>query len=209
MPHFDVTSEERKSRLVGWSAFKAASHYDSIRSRIEDALQPHAFAFSRHLTLDGSERHLFAVNDCGSLTLGSRARARVSMPWSETQPAISFPIELQLTELSRLKDGWDGPNSRAPRREVIHDIELVVAVIAAKTRTADVEVDEDGNVILAWWSPNRRQRFELAFRGTGRVVGTLVSLDGNGVPAWRADATDVMELVRRMGTQQVAALIEG
>ncbi len=116
------------------------------------------------------------------------------------------PIEAQFDHLKRLKDGWDGRDATAPSAEAIHDLECVKHVLGM-CKAPTIEIEDEGGISLSWSNTQSHSEFTLTFRGTGRVVGTLVSLSQGGNVAWRLPVSIERELVNRLQEADVEALI--
>ena len=136
----------------------------------------------------------------GLAELGAHVTEVMFVPYSKS------PIETQVDQLKRLKDGWDGGNACAPSENALRDLESVVHLLVW-CRASTVEVEDDGSVSLSWHNPEAERSFSLTFRGTGRVVGTLVSLADNANAAWRLSTGAELDFYDNIHVDEVEALL--
>ena len=103
-----------------------------------------------------------------------------------------------LMNLSRLRDGWAGAGSKAISKNVLADIGALAPLMPPNASKPKVEVDADGEeVVFSWTSPDFRDRFSLTLRGTGRVVGAVVSPTNGESGVWRYLVSD-RDLARKL-----------
>lgn len=125
------------------------------------------------------------------------------------EPQASQISELHISSVSarldRLKDGWAGPGSVAPSQGVIDDVALAcVAIYQAANLEPEVEVDEDGTVVLEW---RRGQRaFCLTFLGNRRLVGTI-SPWTEGYGPWQAQVSDELLILSKLEDPAVESFV--
>lgn len=83
-----------------------------------------------------------------------------------TRDGWSDELQAVLEEVGRLKDGWAGPASIAPKAGAVRDIQSVVALLPIGTKKPSVEVDpSDGEVKLAWRSSTEPRSLAISISG--------------------------------------------
>ncbi|VVT14839.1 hypothetical protein [Hoeflea sp. EC-HK425] len=93
--------------------------------------------------------------------------------------ATSWAMRI-VSELGRLKEGWAGEGSAAPKSSIGRDILTVYPQIDA--RNPDVEIDDEtGNVSFRWFGRDALSAVTMNFIGEGKIVVTYtrVSVEGS------------------------------
>ena len=182
-------------------------------------------AITERLKCQLSEYLLGCPNDQGTIcanplipTLNfigeNQARQKVmfgTLRSSHTRPKHDVPthekpshFEAITVHLERLRDGWSGPESKAPPDNVIDDLRKACIAIQQIAVSPSVEVDDDGEVIFEWQRDG--QAFCLTFSGNGYVIGTL-SPWTPGYPAWRVPVQDEVAIVEKLEHDTLQAVI--
>jgi hypothetical protein len=93
------------------------------------------------------------------------------------------PFAEQITrELDRLTDGWYGPGSKAPGREVLQDLDAVLSQLLTDAPKPDVEIDDDtGAVTLRWGGAEGDIMLALVFNGDRHVVAVTTRVAAGAV----------------------------
>jgi hypothetical protein len=105
-------------------------------------------------------------------------------------------------ELSQLRDGWNGDQSRAPSGYVYNDLWEIGKSIPHHAVPPEVEVDDDGSVALRWDTDTHF--FALTLQGNGRVTGTMYPRSA-GIPAQFSvsDRNAILEFMDRDDIKQL------
>ncbi|WP_436124121.1 hypothetical protein [Aminobacter sp. LjRoot7] len=109
-----------------------------------------------------------------------------------------------VVHLERLRNGWAGPQSIAPSKEIVRDISLAAVSMEKVLVAPDIEVDEDGTVVFEW--KNGGRSFCLTFTGNGTVVGTISPWNA-AEPPWRANVKDEIAIAEKLETESISAFI--
>lgn len=125
---------------------------------------------------------------------------------TQDTPPVGFVnyIDSITVHLERLSDGWAGPDCIAPPKRVIDDISRASVAMQQVSISPEIEVDEDGTVVLEWESNGRA--FCLTFMGKGQVVGTLSPWSAD-YPAWRLPVEDEIAIAEKLEESCLAAFI--
>lgn len=103
-----------------------------------------------------------------------------------------------LHRIRRLREGWNGSGSCAPTKEAANDIAAVAHVLDNLAKTPYCEIEDDGSIKLSWANKEQTRKLVLTFRGTGRVVGSLVTADGSPGDVWKLSTSSEQELCSRL-----------
>lgn len=108
-------------------------------------------------------------------------------------------IDKIITELGRLKIGWDGEAAQPPSQLLLNQIEQVLQALPQETKEPEVEIDpSDGSVVTRWWGEGNASAFSLTFTGNGKVYG-VASSTAEEVPAsWECDVHDETKIEDRI-----------
>jgi hypothetical protein len=111
--------------------------------------------------------------------------------------ASAFSLEVIVTQLARLNDGWAGPGSVAPSEAVLNDALAVSSCLPPNVQPPETEVDaEDGCVTLIWKGEKSVQFFAIIFSGNGAVMGVAPN-QANYKP-WRLPVSDELGIVSKL-----------
>lgn len=104
-----------------------------------------------------------------------------------------------ITELGRLKTGWDGDTAPAPANSLLNQMERVLRTLPHATREPEVEVDpSDGSVVARWWGEDNQIAFTMTFTGNGKVYGIISSINETPPPSWECSVQDETKIVDRI-----------
>ncbi|RYZ82453.1 MAG: hypothetical protein EOP06_21635 [Proteobacteria bacterium] len=138
-------------------------------------------------------------------SLGSQATGLASHSYLASNR--SNGRERIVADLGRLKDGWAGPGSKAPKATVIRDIERIFSAFENDTSLPNVEVDgEDGTAVMYWQID--RNAFSLMINGDGKISGVL-SPSRHDYKVWTVSSSETEKLARRLADSVIAHLIKG
>ncbi|MBB3972508.1 hypothetical protein [Hansschlegelia beijingensis] len=131
--------------------------------------------------------------------------SNVSLSDLTANPLSQIYINSVSARLERLRDGWAGPDTVAPSQRVIDDVaRACVAVYQAADVEPEVEVDQDGTVVLEW---RRGQRaFCLTFLGNGRLVGTISPWTEDYAP-WQVPVSDELAIISKLEDPAVESFV--
>lgn len=119
-------------------------------------------------------------------------------------PPLINPFYSILMHLERLSDGWNGPGSEAPSYSVIQDVSRLLQAFDSVRLWPEIEVDDDGTVVLEW--RNGERAFALSFTGNGFVVGT-VSPGSAAYPAWRIKSDEKASITDKLSEQSLNGFV--
>ncbi|MCR9056299.1 MAG: hypothetical protein NXI02_03110 [Rhodobacteraceae bacterium] len=112
-----------------------------------------------------------------------------------------------IQQLKRLRAGWDGPDSCAPEKQAIKDIEVSAHIIDELAKKPACEIEEDGSIKLSWSNRDNNRKLVLTFRGKGRIVGSLVTTDGSPGAVWKVAVTNEHELSHRLDDEKLDEIL--
>ncbi len=121
--------------------------------------------------------------------------------------SVKSEIDAKLDHLKRLTDGWDGGDTCAPSPNALEDFAKIIHLLG-KYRLPNIEIEEEGGVSLFWHDREMRSEFSLTFRGTKRVVGTLVSLVDGENSAWRVNVDRERQILGHLQEHAIEALVK-
>lgn len=119
-------------------------------------------------------------------------RQRASSGWFDKLDKI-------ITELGRLKNGWDGDSAPAPSQSLLNQMERALRALPHETSEPSIEVDpSDGSVAVRWWADDHNSAFSLNFTGNERVYGVFSSIDQPPPPSWDCFVNDETKIIDRI-----------
>lgn len=133
------------------------------------------------------------------------------MPTSTLLPkAWLARLDRIISELGRLKAGWDGAGSRPLPHSMLVQIETALAVLPSETQEPDVEVDgSDNSVTFRWWASGEETAFAMTFTGNGKVHGVTSSTLMTPPPAWHCSVNEDTKLLDRIDHPMIRNALTG
>lgn len=212
------------SRSVGYGASSASPISRDIVSEVFDDSFISADSWLLHPAVDAATeeadvlvRPALAINSCvviggghGFTDILAGLNERMGhvasgATWGKTlgkhselgaQKADSLALNL-VRNIGRLKDGWAGPDSRAPSSTVTDDILRILFSTNILVRGAEpeIEVEADyGFVSLRWFDADHQNSLTITFYGGGRIIATYSSLVAPRLGAREFSTQDIGEL---------------
>lgn len=107
-------------------------------------------------------------------------------------------------DLSRLKDGWAGPGTLAPRSSVLSNLGVLVSALPLRADIPEFEVDSgDGTLTLVWNSGSRS--FSLIVLGNGKVVGVMSPAEGYA--AWTLPIAKEAQITEKLEDERLSSFL--
>jgi hypothetical protein len=111
-------------------------------------------------------------------------------------------------ELGRVKDGWAGPGTVAPSKRVLADVETVAMRLPLNLKTPTIDIDEEeGSVALRWIAADKESSFSLVFRGNGKVLGVLATIEPPRSVSWSLGVREEVQIAFKLEENLVRNLI--
>ncbi|MGY3035923.1 hypothetical protein ACVIIV_005093 [Bradyrhizobium sp. USDA 4354] len=111
-------------------------------------------------------------------------------------------------ELGRVRDGWAGPGTVAPSKRVLADVETVAMRLPLNLKTPLIDIDEeDGSVALRWIAADKESSFSLVFRGNGKVLGVLATIEPPRSVSWSLGVREEVQIAFKLDENLVRNLI--
>lgn len=165
------------------------------------------FRSSTPRTMSGKARGEFFASLLSLLPANAEfeweAPHKLAQPWlPHRQKLVSGwfeKLDRIITELGRLKTGWDGDAAPAPANSLLNQMERVLRTLPHNTREPEVEVDpSDGSVVARWWDGDNQTAFTMTFTGNSKVYGISSSMNETPPPSWECSVDDETKIVDRI-----------
>lgn len=119
-------------------------------------------------------------------------RISVASGWSKI-------LDRLISDLGRLKAGWDGNGAKPLPQKLLDQLEQVLRLLPQDTQEPEVEVDpSDSSVAVRWWGPQEQSAFAMTFTGNGRVCAVTSCMDEVPPPSWDSEADDETKIIDKV-----------
>jgi hypothetical protein len=145
----------------------------------------------------------------GIIAPGSRAVLIIDQWEEKTSVATAKTAADKIVgELGRIKDGWAGPDTVAPSKAVLDDVETVAMRLPSNLKMPAIDVDEeDGSVAIRWLAEDRSRSFSLVFRGNARVSGVFATIEPPRSVSWSLGVAEEVQIASKLEENLVRQLI--